>query len=129
MAGLDPAIQGYEAPAFHLALDGRLKGGHDGVGNISMPGMPSVIHEVVAIEAVPPFGIRVRFNDGSMGVHDCSRDIISGPMSEPLRDQAYFARVTLDHGAPTWPNGFDMCPDWLRQQMEAAGELSRAAAE
>ena len=31
-------------------------------------------------------------------------------MVQPLKDPAYFARVFLDLGAPTWPNGFDMAP-------------------
>ncbi len=52
-----------------------------------------------------------------------------GPMLEPLRDGRYFARVFLEFGAPTWPNGFDIAPEWLRREMEAAGELMRAAAE
>ena len=47
-------------------------------------------------------------------------------MVEPLRDPDYFARVFLDYGAPTWPNSFDMSPDWLRMNMEQAGELSAA---
>jgi hypothetical protein len=42
-------------------------------------------------------------------------------MGEPLRDPAYFARVYLEQGAPTWPNGFDMFPDWPRREIEAAG--------
>ena len=50
-------------------------------------------------------------------------------MLEPLRDQAYFARVFLEFGAPTWPNGFDIAPEWLRREMAAAGELARATAE
>jgi hypothetical protein len=52
-----------------------------------------------------------------------------GPMLEPLRDQAYFARVFLEFGAPTWPNGFNIAPEWLRREMEAAGELAPIAAE
>jgi hypothetical protein len=48
-------------------------------------------------------------------------------MIEPLRDPDYFARVFLDHGAPTWPNSFDMSPDWLRMEMERASELIRPA--
>ena len=52
-----------------------------------------------------------------------------GPMAEPLRDEAYFARVFLQFGAPTWPNGLDMCPDWLRLEMEAAGEVKCAVAK
>jgi hypothetical protein len=27
------------------------------------------------------------------------------------------------------PNGFDIAPEWLRREMEAAGELARVAAE
>jgi hypothetical protein len=50
-------------------------------------------------------------------------------MLEPLRDEAYFARAFLESGAPTWPNGFDIAPEWLRREMEAAGELSGVAAE
>jgi hypothetical protein len=46
-----------------------------------------------------------------------------------LRDPAYFDRVFLEFGAPTWPNGFDVAPEWLRREMEKAGELTRAAAE
>jgi len=30
--------------------------------------------------------------------------------------------------ATTWPNGYDMCPDWLRMEMKAAGELSEPLA-
>jgi hypothetical protein len=49
-------------------------------------------------------------------------------MVEPLRDPVYFARVFLEDGAPTWPNGFDMCPDWLRREIGAAGALARMTA-
>ena len=49
-------------------------------------------------------------------------------MALPLKEPAYFARVFLEFGAPTWPNGYDMCPDWLRQEMESAGELKAASA-
>jgi len=51
----------------------------------------------------------------------------AGPMSEPLRDPQYFARVFLEFGAPTWPNGFDMAPEWVRRELEAAGELKQPA--
>lgn len=49
-------------------------------------------------------------------------------MIEPLRDSAMFNRVFLEHGAPTWPNGFDLSPWSLRRRMEEAGELLPAAA-
>ena len=49
-------------------------------------------------------------------------------MIQPLKDPEYFARVFLDYGAPTWPNGFDMAPDALHEEMRQAGELSRSDA-
>jgi hypothetical protein len=40
----------------------------------------------------------------------------------------FFARVFLEDGSPTWPNGFDVAPGWLRREIEAAGALARDAA-
>lgn len=40
----------------------------------------------------------------------------SGSMIEPLRDNSFFKKVFLESGAPTWPNGFDLCPDMIYQQ-------------
>jgi Protein of unknown function (DUF2442) len=72
--------------------------------------------------------LHATFSDGMAGEYDCSGRVIeTGPMIEPLRDPAYFARVFLEDGAPTWPNGFDMCPDWLRREIEAGGKLSHDA--
>lgn len=89
-----------------------------------------MLSKVIEIRAIAPSSLRVRFNDGAVGVHDCSADIAGdGPVVKALQSPDYFARVFLEAGAPTWPNGFDMCPDWLRKSMEAAGELQAAAAE
>jgi hypothetical protein len=52
-----------------------------------------------------------------------------GSTLERLRNEGYFARVFLEFGAPTWPNGFDIAPEWLRREMEASSELTRVAAE
>lgn len=89
-----------------------------------------MLNKVIEITAIAPFSLRVRFNDGRTGVHDCTAEIShGGTMTIPLREPSYFARVFLEQGAPTWPNGYDMCPDWLHMEMAAAGELRTAAAE
>ena len=55
---------------------------------------------------------KVRFSDQAVGVHDFSVMVQEqGPLVTPLRDPDYFARVFLDLGAPTWPNGFDVAPN------------------
>jgi uncharacterized protein DUF2442 len=86
--------------------------------------------KIARLEKLGGFRLRVSFSDGSVGVHDFTPLVNEpGPMLEPLRDAVYFARVFLEFGAPTWPNGFDIAPEWLRREMEKAGELTRVAAE
>jgi Protein of unknown function (DUF2442) len=86
--------------------------------------------KVSSLKKLGGFRLRIAFSDGSVGEHDFAVMVHEpGPMTGPLRDEAYFARVFLEFGAPTWPNGFDIAPEWLRREMEKAGELSREAAE
>ena len=88
-----------------------------------------MLTKVLELEVVPPYGLRVRFNNGQAGTHDCSKLVLEpGPLIEPLRAPAFFSRAFLEFGAPTWPNGFDMSPEWLRCEMLTAGELPASAA-
>jgi hypothetical protein len=50
-------------------------------------------------------------------------------MVRPLKDPAFFARVFIELGALTWPNGFDLDPIALHERMAKAGELTQVAAE
>jgi Protein of unknown function (DUF2442) len=89
-----------------------------------------MLTKVTRLENISVFRLRVRLSDGSEGVHDFAAMVQeSGSAPEPLRNEGYFARVFLEFGAPTWPNGFDIAPEWLRCEMEAAGELRPVAAE
>jgi hypothetical protein len=84
--------------------------------------------KVSKIEAIDGYKVRVRFTDDSVGEYDFSTMLTeTGPMIEPLRDGAYFRRVFLEFGALTWPNGFDVAPEWLYHEIEAAGALIRTA--
>ncbi|HEY5130442.1 MAG TPA: DUF2442 domain-containing protein [Bradyrhizobium sp.] len=85
--------------------------------------------KVAKIRYLGGYRLRATFSDGMAGEYDFSAIVSeSGPMVEPLRDPSYFARVFLEDGAPTWPNGFDVAPGWLRREIEAGGTLSRDAA-
>ena len=90
-----------------------------------------MLYKVVEVKVLAPHVLRITFKDGYSGVHDFATLAgEAGNMGEPLRDADYFARVFLEFGALTWPNGYDMCPDWLRMEMERGGALgSPAAAE
>jgi hypothetical protein len=85
--------------------------------------------KVTGVQRLGGFRLRVAFSDGSAGVHDFSLMVQElGPMLVPLRDENYFARVFLEFGALTWPNGFDIAPEWLRREMSERNELQRSAA-
>jgi len=89
--------------------------------------------EIVDVVKVRPLGgyrLKLTFSDSAVGEHDFEPLIIEGgPMVEPLRDPSFFARVFVEMGVPTWPNGFDMDAIKLHMDMAAAGELRRDAAE
>jgi Protein of unknown function (DUF2442) len=93
-------------------------------------GSPDPMIDVVSVKSLGGFRLRVGFSDGSVGVHDFSSTTArNGEMVRPLKDPAFFARVFVELGALTWPNGFDLDPIALHDRMAAAGELSREAAE
>jgi len=87
--------------------------------------------QVDVVHAEPRGGYRlfVRFSDGSEGERDFADMVAeSGPMVEPLRDPAFFARVFLDDAVLAWPNGFDIDSIALHMEMKSAGQLRVPAA-
>lgn len=84
---------------------------------------------VVEIERRGAHRLAVGFSDGAFGEHDFSSTVTEpGSLLEPLRDPVTFDRVFLEFGALSWPNGFDIAPEWLRREMAAAGSLRRSDA-
>jgi Protein of unknown function (DUF2442) len=85
--------------------------------------------EVIQLKALPNFRLSLWFSTGEVGIRDFSVLVSeSGPMVEPLRDEACFRRVFVDMGALTWPNGFDIDPIHLHMQMRDAGDLASSIA-
>ncbi|MFN0023924.1 MAG: DUF2442 domain-containing protein [Parvularculaceae bacterium] len=88
-----------------------------------------MLTKIAKIDRLGGHRLKFHFTDGSGGAFDFASVVMSGgPMAEPLRDPVYFARVFLEFGAPTWPNGYDMAPEWVRRELEAAGELKKRVA-
>lgn len=80
----------------------------------------------VRVAALENFRLAIVFSDGTEGVLDLSSHIKPGPVTGPLLDPAFFARVFIDGGVPTWPNGFDIDAINAHMQLEAAGALRPA---
>lgn len=79
----------------------------------------SVLPVVVEAEYRGDFKIRLLFNDGVHGTVDFS-DWLTGPVFEPLKDRAYFARFFVEGGTVTWPNGADVAPETLHERAKAS---------
>jgi hypothetical protein len=48
-------------------------------------------------------------------------------ISAPLKDEVYFRRVKLeDGGGIAWPNGYDFCPNFLRDDVPALKVITTA---
>jgi len=73
---------------------------------------------VVEAEYQGDFKIRLLFNDGVQGTVDFV-DWLAGPVFEPLKDRAYFARFLVEGGTVTWPNGADIAPETLHERAKA----------
>jgi hypothetical protein len=85
--------------------------------------------KVVNAEALGGYRIRISFSNGDAGIRDFA-DVVKdgGPMIEPLRAPAFFARVFIQSGVLAWPNGLDLDAISLHQEMSDAGLLKRASA-
>jgi hypothetical protein len=80
------------------------------------------------IDARHAGGYRVwlRFEDGLSGEIDLERELW-GPVFEPLRDVTEFAklRVEPDLGTIVWPNGADLAPEFLYDEVKATRAASK----
>ena len=75
---------------------------------------------VTDVQVLPPYGLRLTFEDGTTGTMDCRPWLYERDdgVFAPLRDPALFAQVTVDHefGVIEWPNGADVDPDTLYEE-------------
>ena len=86
--------------------------------------------KVVKLKPMSGHRLWVRFSDGTEGIRDYT-DLIAkgGPIIAPLSEQAFFDKVFISFGVPSWPNGFDVDAINLQMELRASGALSHAAAE
>jgi hypothetical protein len=75
--------------------------------------------DVVDVEPLDDYRIRVRLKNGKEGVFDLQPYLEHGVFQQ-LKDPVYFRRVSIVFGAVTWPNGQDIAPETL--YAEVTGE-------
>ena len=75
-----------------------------------------MILHILEAKVCGPSLLRLTFSNGTRKTVDV-RPLLVGPIFEPLRDPAYFARVAVDPvcGTVIWPNGADFAPEALHE--------------
>jgi hypothetical protein len=75
---------------------------------------------VTAVQVIPPYGLEVTFNDGTVRRIDLTHlvETASGPVFGLLRDPAFFAQAYLEGHTVAWPNGADIAPEALYEDFE-----------
>lgn len=73
---------------------------------------------VASVRPLEDFRLEVSFDDGTQGVVSLA-DRLFGPMFSPLQNRELFCQVFVDDfGAICWPNGADLAPDALHQNLQ-----------
>lgn len=78
-------------------------------------------HKVVSVKPRAGYNLELVFSDGLEGLL-CIKELLTGPVFEPLKDEAIFAQVSIEKhfGGIRWPTGADLCPDSLYTDVVAA---------
>ena len=89
------------------------------------PGViPAAPWRICALSVLPGYRLSLTFVDGVQGIADLSGLVKSENAGSfaALADPALFSRAALELGAVTWPQGADLDPDWLHEEISKSGE-------
>ena len=86
------------------------------------------IRRIVEVEA-EKFRIQIEYEDGFRGTVDLGF-LFSEPRGKPLVQEILrgdlFAQCFVESGALAWPNGYELCPDAIREWIREAARRSVA---
>jgi hypothetical protein len=84
---------------------------------------------VKSVAALPEYKLKIEFNNGEVGLYDCSHLLNFGVFKE-LRDESYFKMAKVWDGTVVWPHEQDICPDTLyldsKKNAEQGAQLGRS---
>jgi hypothetical protein len=81
--------------------------------------IPAAPWRIKAVNVLPGYRLSVTCNDGTSGLVDMSRLVSSerAGVFSALKDEQIFSQVSLDLGVLTWPNGADLDPEWVHDEV------------
>ena len=88
-----------------------------------------MLERVVDLQVESNYRLRIRFSDGVTGIVDLSRRPKRGVFA-PLQDPNFFAQARIDEfGAVCWPNGADLAPVAMHDELVKNDGLWTVGAE
>jgi hypothetical protein len=82
------------------------------------------LNDVTEIEYKGGYCYRIVFDDGTSGDVDFSRYLDRGPVFAPLHDLNFFRQARIEGGTISWPNGADIAPESLYEQLDQARQTT-----
>jgi len=81
--------------------------------------IPTAPWRVKRLSILPEYRLAVTFQDGTSGIVDLSGVTAAHDRGiyEPLEDPSYFKQARLEMGVVTWPNGADLDPAWMYEEL------------
>ena len=81
--------------------------------------IPAARWRVKALSVLPDYRLAVTFMDGTNGIADFSSVLAAGKCGifDAHKDKASFDQARLDLGVLTLPNGVDIDPAWMYEQI------------
>ena len=81
--------------------------------------IPAAPWRVKAMSILPDYRLAVTFQDDTNGIVDFSAVLTARECGifEALKDKACFGQARLELGVVTWPNGADIDPGWMHEQV------------
>ena len=77
------------------------------------------MNKVVSVIPKRNMTVFIQFSDGFSAELNVA-NFIKGGISEKLKDPAFFEQVSVDDfGGISWANGFDFCPNFLREYLQS----------
>lgn len=84
------------------------------------------MYDVTAIEFREAYIYWIQFDNGVAG-HVDLYPYLKGEVFEPLKDVGFFKQAVIEGGTIAWPNGADIAPEALYEQLET--QVSMVAEE
>ena len=85
-------------------------------------------YDVLEAEYVSGYVLKLRFRDGTVGEIDLQAELI-GPVFEPLQNLDLFRQFQIHPEFHTlvWPNGADLAPEFLHENIRVTPNFIQAA--